>query len=74
MKRQFLGDVDFQLYSPKDQRNSKVLWLKREGLHALYYVSHAPFLFTFSEHAQMKQARNLLLAAGIPDSRIKVPE
>lgn len=61
-------------FSQKDQRNAKVLWLEREGLHAFYYVSHAPFLFTFSKRVHMKQARNLLLAAGVPDSRIKVPE
>jgi hypothetical protein len=61
-------------FSPKDQRNAKVLWLQREGLHAFYYVSHAPFLFAFSERAHMNQVRTLILAAGIPGSRIKVPE
>lgn len=61
-------------FSPKDQRNAKVLWLRREGLHAFYYVSHAPFLFAFSEHAHMKQVRTLLREAGVPGSRIKVPE
>jgi len=61
-------------FSPRDQRNAKVLWLEREGLHAFYYVSHAPFLFTFSELTNMRQARNLLLAAGIPDSRIEIAE
>lgn len=61
-------------FSQKDQRNAKVLWLEREGLYAFYYVSHAPFLFTFSKRVHMEQARNLLLATGVPDSRIKVPE
>jgi hypothetical protein len=61
-------------FSPTDQRNAKVLWLQREGLHAFYYVSHAPFLFVFSERTYMKQVQTLLQAAGVPDSRIMVPE
>lgn len=61
-------------FSHKDQRNAKVQWLERKGLHAFYYVSHAPFLFAFSSPIHMEQARNLLRNAGVPEGRIKVPE
>lgn len=63
-----------QGFSQKDQRNAKIQWLEHEGLHAFYYVSHAPFLFAFSSPIHMEQARNLLLKAGVPEGRIKVPE
>lgn len=43
-------------FTPADQRNAKVLWLRRRGLCAFYYVSHAPFLFAFSKEAHMKEA------------------
>lgn len=61
-------------FSPADRRNAKVLWLRRQGLRAFYYVSHAPFLFAFSEEAHMREARELLLKVGIPDNRIGMPE
>lgn len=61
-------------FSQKDQRNAKVQWLEREGLNAFYYVSHAPFLFAFSNQIYMEEARNLLLKMGLPKDRIKVPE
>ncbi len=61
-------------FTPSDQRNAKVLWLRRQGLRAFYYVSHAPFLFAFSEEAHMREVRVRLLQVGIPESRIGVPE
>jgi hypothetical protein len=61
-------------FTPTDQRNAKVLWLRRHELHAFYYVSHAPFLFAFSEAANMKEAQERLFTVGIPKSRIGVPE
>ena len=61
-------------FTPADQRNAKVLWLRRQGLHAFYYVSHAPFLFAFSKEADIKKARELLLKVGIPENRIGMPE
>lgn len=61
-------------FTPADQRNVKVLWLRRQRLRAFYYVSHAPFLFAFSEEAHMREARERLLKVGIPESRIGVPE
>jgi hypothetical protein len=61
-------------FTPADQRNAKVLWLRTQGLCAFYYVSHAPFLFAFSKATLMKAARDRLLALGIPESRIEVTE
>ena len=61
-------------FTPADQRNAKVLWLRNQELHAFYYVSHAPFLFAFSEEADMNEAQELLLTVGIPQSRIGVLE
>lgn len=60
-------------FSPTDQCNAKVLWLRRQGFCAFYYVSHAPFLFAFPKPAHMKEALRRLRNAGIPKSRIGVP-
>ena len=59
-------------FSPADQRNAKVRWLRTQGFRPFYYVSHAPFLFAFSKDAHMKAARDRLLALGIPEDRIAV--
>lgn len=61
-------------FTPTDQRNAKVLWLRGQGFRAFYYVSHAPFLFAFSNETHMSEAQERLLAVGIPESRIGVPE
>ena len=61
-------------FTSADQHNAKVLWLRRQGLYAFYYVSHAKFLFAFSKEAFMKEAQERLLTVGIPKSRIGVPE
>ncbi len=61
-------------FTQTDQRNAKVLWLRRKKLHAFYYVSHAPFLFAFSKLKHKKEARELLLKVGIPQGRIGEPE
>lgn len=61
-------------FTPTDQRNAKVLWLRRQGFHAFYYVSHAPFLFAFREQTHMEEALQRLREVGIPESRIGVPE
>lgn len=61
-------------FTRADQRNAKILCLRRQGLRAFYYVSHAPFLFAFSKETDMKEARERLLTVGIPESRIGVPE
>jgi len=61
-------------FTPADQRDAKVLWLRGQGMRAFYYVSHAPFLFAFAKEAHMKEARKRLLSVGIPECRIGVPE
>lgn len=58
-------------FTRADQRNAKVLWLRRQGLSAFYYVSHAPFLFAFSTEADLKSGRERLLLLGIPGHRIE---
>lgn len=60
-------------FTPADQRNAKVHWLRRQGLSGFYYVSHAPFLFAFSKGTYMKAARARLLLLGIPEIRIECP-
>ena len=57
-----------------DQHKKKVRWLQDQGLHAFYYVSHAPFLFAFSKETHMKEAQERLLKVGIPKNRIGVTE
>ncbi len=59
-------------FSPADQRNAKAHWLRTQGFYAFYYVSHAPFLFAFSERAHMETVLDRLLAIGIPKSRVEV--
>ena len=61
-------------FTPADQRNAKVHWLRSQGFCAFYYVSHAPFLFAFSKEAHLTATRERLLVMGIPESRIGVPE
>ena len=87
MKRQFLGDSydavkrlwheAFSDWAPLPAEPRFIpegIRQECKALHAFHDVSHAPFLFAFSDHMHMKQARNLLLAAGVPNSRIVVPE
>lgn len=61
-------------FTPAAQRDAKVRWLCGQGMHAFYYVSHAPFLFAFDKAAHMKEVRKLLLSVGIPESRLGVSE
>ena len=58
----------------KNQRNAKLQWLQREGLSAFYYVSHAPFLFVFSESTRMDVALGFIRRAGVPANRIEEQE
>jgi hypothetical protein len=60
--------------SLKRQRNAKLQWLQRQRLSAFYYVTHAPFLFAFSEPARMDVALGLIRMAGVPDNRIEEQE
>ena len=61
-------------FTPAAQRDAKVLCLRRQGMHAFYYVSHAPFLFASATEAHLQEARERLLSVGIPEHRIGVPE
>lgn len=58
----------------QSQRNEKLQWLKRERLPAFYYVSHASFLFVFSESARMDMALGLMERAAVPANRIEKQE
>ena len=60
--------------SPKSQRNEKLRWLRHEGLSAFYYVSHAPFLFAFSDPKRMDKVRGLVGRIGVPVNRIEGQE
>ena len=57
--------------SPKSQRNEKLRWLRHERLSAFCYVSHAPFLFAFSDSARMDMVLGLIRRVGIPANRIE---
>ena len=60
--------------SPKSQRNVKLQRLWHNRLPAFYYVSHAPFLFAFSNSARMDMVRGLIRRVGVPASRIEERE
>ncbi len=45
--------------------------LRRLGLHALYYVSHAPFLFIAPDAGTLNSIRDLLIHSGLPASRLE---
>ncbi len=55
----------------KSQRDVKRQWLNRRGFQSFYYVSHAPFLFAFTDDKTRKKAARLPKDAGIPDGRIE---
>jgi hypothetical protein len=61
-------------FPPATQRDVKVRWLRDQGMHAFYYVSHAPFLFAFAKEDNMSTARERLLTVGIPECRIGMPQ
>jgi hypothetical protein len=56
------------------QRQAKMHALGNGGLFSFYYVSHAPFLFTFRSPALRHQLKERLIAFGIPESRFEVHE
>jgi len=56
----------------KEQMRAKGDLLQRHGLQALYYVSHAPFLFTAQDSDTIDQILRRLLAAGIPKCRFEL--
>jgi hypothetical protein len=56
----------------KEQMRAKGDFLQRQGLQALYYVSHAPFLFTAQDSDTLDQVLLRSLAAGIPKCRFEL--
>ena len=57
---------------PRDEQHRvKMRALSEGGSFSFYYVSHAPFLFAFPSASSMKQARTLLVQAGIPIERFR---
>ena len=54
-----------------EQHRVKMRALSEGGSFSFYYVSHAPFLFAFPSVSLMKQARTLLVQAGIPIQRFR---
>ena len=52
-------------------RNEKLRWLRHERLSAFYYVSHAQFLFAFSDPVRMDMVRGLIRRVGVPVNRIE---
>ena len=56
---------------PVDHRAAKLDWLWKKHSYGFYYVSHAPFLFAFSDKEAMVEVRRLLVEAGIPAIRFQ---
>lgn len=52
------------------QRTSKLAALSAAGVHSLYYVSHAPFLFASQSGSVLNDIARALTAAGIPATRL----
>jgi len=55
-----------------EQRLAKMRSLSEAGVFSFYYVSHAPFLFAFSNLDALQEIRALLLHAGIPEKRFEM--
>jgi len=53
------------------ERQVKLHFLAEKGIHAFYYVSHAPFLFAFPDRDSLRELQDRLLRAGIPAKRIE---
>jgi hypothetical protein len=58
-------------HKPDRQRQTKMRYLAKTGLFAFYYVSHAPFLFTFPSEDARRQLWQSLLSFGIPGARLE---
>lgn len=53
------------------QMQTKMAYLKDQGLFSFYYVSHAPFLFIAKEPGTLTAIRNRLVSLGIPKGRLQ---
>ncbi len=54
------------------QRKVKMNSLAEKGMHSLYYVSHAPFLFASPDAQAFSQLQAILRDAGIPADRLDI--
>ena len=54
----------------KQQRQAKMQGICEKKCFSFYYVSHASFLFSFSDNKKLNKVKNILLDAGIPETRI----
>jgi hypothetical protein len=60
--------------SPSAQRGAKLCWLEERSIPAFFYVSHAPFLFSFRTPNDLEYAAGLLVGAGVPASRLEMTD
>jgi hypothetical protein len=56
--------------SPLELMRGKLSALKKRGCHALYYDSHARFLFAASREETLVELERHLVALGLPTSRL----
>ncbi len=56
----------------KEQRQAKMRSLADDGFLSFYYVSHAPFLFTFPSSSERERTYQLLVETGIPTHRFEM--
>jgi hypothetical protein len=50
-----------------EQRRAKIKALEEAGFSAFYYVSHAPFLFSFGSIRAARKVAGILTRAGLPN-------
>lgn len=61
-------NIDLKL---NGQRQAKMRKLADEKCCSFYYISHAPFLFSFPNTDSLQRVEGILKAAGIPQNRIE---
>jgi hypothetical protein len=54
--------------STEKQREKKREFLREQGLHSFYYLSHAPFLFMASNERTLRTVRDRLIECGVPEA------
>lgn len=57
-------------YSPETKMREKLIEIDSLGCHAIYYNSHARFLFASTVEKALVELRTHLLLSGVPNSRI----
>ena len=56
--------------NPESLMREKLAAIHQRGCHAMYYDSHARFLFAASQKASLHQLRGHLVSLGLPASRL----